>query len=225
MESVYDAYVEAVSGGQFVVSVAELPGCRAIADNESVALDRLVACIPRYFAWLQRQDEYTPVVSGPFAVRVRERQTVARVGAGFFEPDAAPMDAGDFDWLAALIAWTNEDLATFVQRAGATPLSRPILGETTPAAVAVRLFHTQYEWLAQVEPSLPAPQVSVSDPRLAAQVRSALDGWLARFAALNEEERSRVVERAGERWSLRKALRLCISETLDRTEALAELLS
>src|SRR5579862_8362777 len=92
----YDAALEVLADGACLAQILDLPGCFAVAGDVSDALTTLATAIPAYYAWLRSHDEYTPLVTGPFAVLAGERQASAAATAracdarAFFASDALP---------------------------------------------------------------------------------------------------------------------------------------
>src|SRR5258708_2497236 len=105
-ELVYDACLEVRSDGACLAQLCDMPACFARGADETEALRILEACIPAYFAWLARHDEYTPVMRGPFRVAVAEALRAADPPTGaFLQSDAQPVSGEDRDWYLALLDW------------------------------------------------------------------------------------------------------------------------
>jgi hypothetical protein len=206
-ETVYDGYVEIHDDGSCLAQLLDLPGCYARGAPEQATLLSLAACIPVYFDWLRRHDEYTPAVHGPFRVVARERLRVSSGGAGgaggaFFSVAAQPVADEDLDWSLALLDWAFEDLYRFACTAFT-------LGGQ-PADVAQHIADTTAQtqlWLTSRLELHPAP------PDLSQFPGSSFDRlhhvWqatLRRLRNATDEERVRLLDHDGERWSLRKVL-------------------
>lgn len=193
----YDAYLELAPDGACLAQVLDLPGCFAIGPGEEMALAALTHALPGYFAWLQRHDDYTPAVAGPFAVIPQARVVGTSqpcAATAFFAPDAQPVSAEDLDWLLALLGWATGDLADAPHADG---------------AVLAHVAETQVQGLD------PLASATESSPALlTAQDGSLLTGFQAwteqRLRAATPDDLARVEERDGRRWSARWALRRAI---------------
>lgn len=196
----YDAYVEIAPDGSALAQLLDLSGCFGRGRTELEALANLTAAIPGYYAWLQRHDDYTPVVAGPHVVAVRER--VATPPGAFFAPDAAAVEPSDLEIDTALLEWAYADL---VALASAVPAPDGAL-----APVLDPLLHGQLWLISRFDASPnPAPLEALpGGPR--ERLRTIAQASVARLRAATEDERARILEHEGERWSLRKVLRRSI---------------
>lgn len=202
-DTVYDGYVEQHAPGRFLAFLADLPGCVARASSESAAIAALTAAIPGYFDWLRAHDEYTPVVHGPFRVAPVSSVVVPAGHQGEFYPfDAQPVPDDDLDWRLAILEWTFDDLARLSGIGDAPTNNGASTGDILRAVVGTHL------WLLS---RLDGQPPSVSREELtrapAEQLRQIARASVARLRRVSDEERQRVYERDGERWSLRKVLR------------------
>jgi hypothetical protein len=121
-QTTYDAYLEVQPDGACLAQIVDLPGCFACGASEVEALAALAARIPAYYLWLTRHDEYTPLVSGPCHIELRERAAgSAHVcgSAAFFTTDAPAPTSEDLDWLLALLQWAYADLLDAAAHANA----------------------------------------------------------------------------------------------------------
>jgi predicted RNase H-like HicB family nuclease len=201
----YEAYVEIATDGSALAQLLDLPGCFGRGATEQEALARLNAAIPGYFAWLQRHDDYTPVVSGPAEVTVRERAAVPP--GAFFAPDAAPLDAGDLDVSTALLEWAYADLQAAVRAAAAADLPPGV----EVSARLDELLRIQRWLLSRLEEQpMPAQPPNIAAATLSARLEAIARETVTRLRNASDEERARVLEREGERWSLAKVLRRSI---------------
>jgi predicted RNase H-like HicB family nuclease len=201
----YEAYVEIATDGSALAQLLDLPGCFGRGATEQEALARLIAAIPGYFAWLQRHDDYTPVVSGPAEVTVRER--VAVPPGAFFAPDAEPLDAGDLDVSTALLEWAHADLQAAVRAAAAAGVPPSV----EASARLDELLRIQRWLLSRLEEQpMPAQPPNIAAATLSARLEAIARETVTRLRNASDEERARVLEREGERWSLAKVLRRSI---------------
>lgn len=208
--AVYDGALEVRPDGSCLAQIADLPGCFGRGAGQEAALAALVASIPGYYAWLSAHDDYTPVMHGPYTVTARE---VARVGderiGAFFATDAEPVSNEDLDWYLALLDWSYGDLAAL---AG-------VVGQV--AARLLDVVAQEQLWLTTRLDARPVvPPVTQLPGTPADHLRQVWQASLARLRAATEEERERVWEHEGERWSLRKVLRRSVLLARERTEAL-----
>lgn len=200
----YDAYVEIAPDGSALAQLLDLPGCFGQGRTEREALASLTAAIPAYYAWMERHDDYTPVVAGPHAVAVHER--AATPPSAFFAPDAEPVEPGDLEITTALLEWAYADL---IALAAAVP-------DYVLAAALDPLLRGQL-WLISrldISPSPANPEVLPGGPR--ERLRMIGQASVARLRGAGDDERGRILEHEGERWSLAKVL--CRSIVLVRMQ-------
>jgi predicted RNase H-like HicB family nuclease len=193
--AVYDGSLEVRPDGTCLAQIADLPGCFGRGTGQEDALAALVAAIPGYYAWLSAHDEYTPLMHGPYTVTPREviRLSDERLGA-FFAADAAPISNEDLDWYLALLDWAYGDLAALAAQPPVSPMLDAVAQEQL--RLTTRL---------DARPVVPAITHLPGTP--ADHLRQVWQASLARLRGATDEERARVWEHEGERWSLRKVLR------------------
>ena len=203
-EAVYHAYLEVEPGGACLAQLYELPGCYGVGPDQDAAIGALNESIPGYYAWLQVHDEYTPIVEGPHTIFVMATAKVPEAGGhgsgGFFEPAAVPVTAEDLDWNLALLDWAYADLAALLDRRDGAQADD----------VATHVAQTQLWLNARLEPqpSVPAVERLTGGPR--DRLRQVWQASLARMRDTSDDERERIVDQDGERWSLRKLLQRSI---------------
>lgn len=210
-EVVYDAYVEIQPDGICLAQLLDLPGCYARAADEPTALAALSTAIPNYYAWLRRHDEYTPDVHGPFQVTSRQRERVhvinGRVAGAFFAPDAEPVTSEDLDWLLALLDWAYGDLAVLLAALPVDALHLPGRDGVTPRSFAEQTAQEQLWLVSHIEPQPMVPHVEQLPGTAHDRLRQVWRASVHRLRGSTDEERERILEHDGERWSLRKVLR------------------
>jgi predicted RNase H-like HicB family nuclease len=218
-EMVYDAYVEAPPDGTVLAQILDLPGCYGEGPSEEQAVRALLAAIPSYHAWLARHDDDTPVVQGPFQVVVKERQAAGAL----FVPDTALVTLDDLEWELALLDWAFADLAAVVAAIpppvpaqialGGRP-AHEALGHALDRSLAILACLDGQELAAGAAPA----------PDVASLVQRAQDAWeatITRLRAMTDEQRTRIFDCDGERWTVRKLLRrgiLLVRAETDRIE-------
>lgn len=206
--AVYDGSLEVRPDGSCLAQITDLPGCFGRGMGQEAALAALVAAIPGYYAWLSAHDEYTPVMHGPYAVTPREiaRLSADRIGA-FFTTDAEPISNEDLDWYLALLDWSYSDLAALS--------ARPEAGAVLDAVAQAQLWLT-----ARLDARPMVPSIAQLPGTPADHLRQVWQASHARLRAATDEERARVWEHEGERWSLRKVLRRGVLLAREQAEAL-----
>jgi hypothetical protein len=215
----YDAYLEVLLNGETLAQVLDLPGCFAYGASADIATMALAAALPAYYTWLRRHDDYTPIVTGPYEMRVREMVRVPP--RAFFGPDAEPMDVGDLDLGASLLEWAYADLGTLVDSMS-DALAAPDARGLTPADWLDGLLRTQLWLLSRLEPQpAPAlPEALPGGPR--ERLRTISQAAIACLRNTTADERECVLEHEGERWSLRKVLRRSVLEACELLAALED---
>jgi hypothetical protein len=200
----YDAYLEVQPDGRCLAQIVDLPGCFASGAAESAVLTTLIAAIPPYYQWLSRHDDYTPIVSGPFQVEVRERLVGSAdpcAACAFFAPDGVPVTPDDLDWLLSLVEWANADLVALVEAgptglAGAGGVLRHVAEGQVRAASEVLGTSDSAPLLLNTDDAQVLRQVA---PWLRSSLGSLPPEQLAAVTLPNGQERS-------VRWALRRAI-------------------
>lgn len=213
----YDAYLEVRDDGSSLAQLLDLPGCYGVGTSQDAALSAVAAAIPAYYGWLRRHDDYTPEVHGPFAVAPREVQRVLRVNGrnthAFFTPAAEPVTAEDLDWFVALLDWAYADFFEVVR-------SLPNAAQGAPGHPAASVAQEQLWLLSRIEPQPRVPQVAQLPGTLLDKLRQVWQASLHRLRNTSDDERERILEHEGERWSLRQVLHCSIVLVRMRTDAL-----
>lgn len=216
----YDAYIEQQDDGFCLAQLLDLPGCYAAGSSPESALSALAAAIPAYYEWLRRHDDYTPEVHGPFEVAPKETQRVGQVNGrrtrAFFAPTAEPVTAEDLDWFAALLDWAYADFASLLNtRLGVDAAALPL---------AEQVAQEQLWLLSRVEPQPRVPQLAQLPGTSRDKLRQVWQASLHRLRSTTDDERERILEHDGERWSLRKVLHASILLVRMQTDALTHAL-
>ncbi len=221
-EIVCDGYVEVYPDGSCLAQLLDLPGCHARAESEAEALDALGSRIVDYYSWLGAHDEYAPQVRGHFRVETRERcpavaESDAGAGSGaFFGPDANPISDEDLDWYLALLEWSLGDIVARVETelASGGPYSQHA------EEFALEAAQRQLWLISQLTADGPVASVEQLSGTSLHRLRQVARASAARLRKTSDNERERVVERDGVRWSLRKVLRRSVLSAQEVYEAL-----
>lgn len=228
VEDVHDAYaasIETLDSGVCRAQLIEMPGCFAIGQDIPSTLVALEARIPAYYDWLRTHDEYTPIVAGPFQVRVQETQQAPgrypQIREAFFATDAQPVTSEDLDWLLALLEWSLDDLLTLGERISPTARDRATRAGPPPNALLHQAADAQARYLVMLNAQPDPTTVKLPDTPPLEQLREVREVSLRRLRNVSEQDRSRVFETLGERWSLRKILRCGILSARMYAEPLA----
>jgi predicted RNase H-like HicB family nuclease len=225
----YDAYLEVEQDGRWLDSILDLPGCFANGDSAEDALDRLVAVIPAYFAWLKTHDEYTPDGCGPWRLVTCETLRTFMLGEyevnAFFTPDMQAVDEEELDWGLALLGWAHEDLIELVGRLSAAALdAAPPGGGWSTHQILDHVAQTQLWYVTRID----ASPVPVALAQLSGETVERLDrvhqACVARLRGASEAQRTSVLVHQGERWSLRKVLRRSVWHACDHTTQIEQIL-
>ncbi|HEV2460250.1 MAG TPA: type II toxin-antitoxin system HicB family antitoxin [Ktedonobacterales bacterium] len=215
-EAMYHAYLELQPDGTCLAQVYDLPGCCARGPDQATALHNLEAAIPGYYVWLQAHDEYTPNVQGPHLVSVAGTAQVPAVDGhargGFFEPAAVPVTAEDLDWYLALLDWAYADLAALLDREDVAQADD----------VATHVAQTQLWLNSRLDAQLAVPEVEQLPGTTHDRLRQVWQVSLARMRGTGDDERERIVDQDGERWSLRKLLQRSILHVRTHTDDLRQ---
>jgi uncharacterized damage-inducible protein DinB len=223
----YDAYLEVDRGGTCTAYILDLPGCLARGASQGESLAALTAEIPRYFGWLKRHDDYTPDVRGPFVLVPRQVLATVPTERGeahvFFEPDAIPVDAEDMDWGTALLGWAADDLSALAARIPPAALDAPRPGGGwTIRRTLQHVADTQLWYMSRLDamPADTSPDQLGADVVVAVRHNTAT--LMRRLRTADDATRMVIREHGGERWSLRKVLRLSVRHLRDHTHQLQQ---
>ena len=225
----YDAYLEVGQDGQWLAVIPDLPGCFGGGATEQAALSALTAAIPAYYAWLKTHDDYTPEVRGPWRVAPRETFRTVMVGdyevGAFFTPDAEPVDDEELDWGLALLGWAHEDLMSLACGAPDAVLDAPpTAGGRTLRQALDHVAQTQL-WYVSCLDTFPVPTAISQLPGATVERLDRVHAaCVDRLRAATDEQRTRVIERHGERWSMRKVLRRSVWHVRDHTAQIQQAL-
>ena len=222
----YNAYVEVLDSGGCRAQLLDLPGCFAIANDVTAAVSALEGSIPAYYDWLRSHDEDTPIVAGPFRVQVKEVQEVPgqypHAADAFFGPDNDPVSNEDLDWLLALLEWSLDDLLQLGERIPPTQRDMPTHTGPPPNILLGQATEVQASYLAMLN-AQPDPYAAITlpDGTPLEQLREVKEVSLRRLRNVPENDRRRITEVLGARWSLRKILRCGILSARMYAEPLA----
>lgn len=214
-ETVYDGYLEVREDGSCLAQLLDLPGCYGRGRNDTEAVAVVTACIPQYYAWLRRHDEYTPDVPGPFRVTVRETVRVGPAAGGFFAADAELVGTDDLDWYASLLDWAYADFGELAR--GLPPAALAAVGQT----VVWPLLQQQVRLISRLEERPVVADVGALPGGPLDQLHQVARACIARLRNASEDERTRTLVHEGERWSLRKVLRRSVLLVREATDMLA----
>ncbi len=208
----YDAYVEILASGACRAQLLDLPGCFAIADDVTAAVSALEGSIPAYYEWLRSHDEYTPIVVGPFHVEVKDtsrslgnthtRQRILRARCRASKRRRSRVAAGAAGVVAGRPAPPRRAYPRRTARY--THARRP----TAQRVCFTRPPKSQARYLVMLndQPD-PTAAVALADAPPLEQLREVKDVSLRRLRNTSDDERGRIIEVLGERWSLHKILR------------------
>jgi predicted RNase H-like HicB family nuclease len=226
----YAAYLEVGQDGQWLAVIPDLPGCFGRGATEQAALSALTAAIPSYYAWLQAHDDYTPVVHGPWNVLPRETFHTFLVGDyevnAFFTPDGEPVDDDELEWGLALLGWAHEDLMRQVGGAPAAVLDAPSLaGGATLRQALDHVAQAQLWYVSRLD-AFPVPTAVSQLPGATIERLDRVHAaCVDRLRAASDDQRTRLLEHQGERWSLRNVLRRSVWHVRDQTAQIQSILA
>lgn len=204
---IYDAYLEVQPDGICLAQLLDLPGCFGHGTDEASALAVLTASIPEYYTWLHRHDDYTPDVRGPFQVVPKQVERVpaanGRIVGAFFALEDEPITSEDLDWMLALLDWAYSDLYALL----AGVQERPAPAGPTPLGIAEQSAQEQLWIISRIEPRPNVPRIEQLPGTALDKLRQVWQASLHRLRQTSDEERQRILDHDGERWSLRKVLR------------------
>ncbi|HLZ22304.1 MAG TPA: hypothetical protein VKQ30_09295 [Ktedonobacterales bacterium] len=210
-EVVYEAYVEMQPDGSCLAQLLDLPGCFGRGPDEASALAALSASIPQYYAWLRDHDEYTPEVQGPFTVTPKQVERVqiinGRLVGAFFAREDEAATSEDLDWMLALLDWAYSDLQGLLAAFPAGALEHLGPNGLKPQSIAERAAQEQLWLVSRIELHPTVPRIEQLPGTALDRLRQVWQASIHRLRGTSDEERERILEHDGERWSVRKVLR------------------
>lgn len=227
-EMVYEGFLEVRDDGASLAQLYDLQGCFAYGRSPDEALSALASRIPAYYDWLRHHDDYTPNVRGPFRVNPREAVRVSALdghaGGAFFAPDATPVSDEDLDWSHALLDWSYQDLVALLSALPPGALDALLPNGQPLRALIDHIAQTQIWLISRLEPRPAVPLIAQFPGAELDHLRQVWQASLSRLRATSDDERQRLIEHDGERWSLRKLLRRSILHLREHTTDLERML-
>lgn len=225
----HDAYLEVERDGRWTAQILDLPGCFAFGRDEAGALAALTASLPTYYAWLRSHDDYMPDVRGPWQVVPRETLNTRPVGEhevnAFFAPDAQAVDDEELDWGLALLGWAHEDLMRMARALPAAALDvPPPQGGRTLRQILDHVGQSQLWFVSRLDASPVPTAISQLGGETVERLDRVHNACESRLRGANEEQRARVLDHEGERWSMRKVLRRSVQHTREHTAEVQRLM-
>ena len=216
-------YVEVEEDGSAMAHVPSLPGCISTGLNEELALSRLPQAITEYLQWLKVHGERVPDQVDPIELELGGVGSDVRTGHPgdtdtFFPPDRTPMTEQEVAAMLRLLNYSRQDLIQTVSGLPNEVMNwKPGSGESGE----VWDIDDILEHIASSE------QFYIS--RLSTNVMTMLQETRAaaveRLAALDESERSRVVEHAGDLWTARKIFRRMLEHEREHIRHIEQILA
>lgn len=209
---IYNGYVNIRSDSTCLAQLTDLPGCYALAPDPDTAIAQLAERIPAYYAWLQRHDEYTPSVQGPFQITFKEVQRSAPAAAphvgSFFTPDAEPVTTEDLDWYLSLLDWAFADFSAF---------TASLPDAERAASLIAHVAQTQLWLISRLESSPTVAPFAALPGTPPERLRQIWQASLARLRATTDDERQQSLSHDNEPWTLRRILRSAIVHLREHT--------
>jgi hypothetical protein len=196
--ALFKAWLLRSASGSWLAISAELVGCYALGTNEREALSGLTAAIFEFYHWLSQHDDYTPRLSGP--IRIEKLGTfdlTPGVETVFLADDNEPINDEDLDWLLTVLSWAYDDLVRDARQRADAPACEALLNHT-----AAR--QAQFISLAL---NVPPPSFAGSGLERVIEARATA---LHLFRVSTPEQRKRIRDVEGQRWSLRSGLRASV---------------
>lgn len=218
---VYEGFLEVRDDGASLAQLYDLQGCFAYGRTPDEALNTLESRIPAYYVWLRRHDDYTPDVRGPFRVipkeALRAQGLDGHTAGAFFGPDATPVTDEDLDWSLALLDWSYQDLTALLSALPPGGLDAPLPNGQPLRALVDHIAQTQIWLISRLEARPAVPSISQFPGTERDHLRQVWQASLSRLRASSDDERQRLLDHDGERWSLRKLLRRSILHLREHT--------
>ena len=224
----HDAYLEVNRDGRWTALILDLPGCFAFGRDEAGSLAALTASLPTYYAWLRSHDDYMPEVRGPWQVVPRDVFNTRGSGedevSAFFAPDAQAVDDEELDWGLALLGWAHEDLMRVVRAVPTAGLDAPPpQGGRTLRQILDHVGQAQLWYVTRLDESPVPTAIAQLGGETVERLDRVHNACVARLRGASDEQRARVLDHAGERWSMRKVLRRSVQHAREHTAEIQRL--
>ena len=202
----YHVHIEIGRDGSCMAHVEELVGCFGMGPSIKEALANLRQEIPRFLDWLVEQGELLERPRGSVDLEVMEEvRSEARFPGDpedpvvdFFAHDTPELTLEELQTAMRRMERARQELIEFLEDAPRELLDwRSSPEEQSISSLLLHMARAEAYYLAQLE------EETGSFPFL-----KAVRGWAYhRLSRLSPEDRRRVVDHEGERWSARKVLR------------------
>jgi predicted RNase H-like HicB family nuclease len=215
-------YVEVEEDGSAMAHVPSLPGCISTGLNEELALSRLPQAITDYLQWLKAHGERVPEPVDPIELELGGVGNDARTGHPgdadtFFPPDRTPMTEQEVAAMLRLLNYSRQDLIQTVSGLPNEVMNwKPGSGESGE----VWDIDDILEHIASSE-QFYISRLSTNVMTMLQETRSAA---VERLAALDDNDRSRVVEHAGDLWTARKIFRRMLEHEREHIRHIEQIL-
>jgi hypothetical protein len=217
----YAVCLESDTTGQSKSHVQGLPGCFAGGATAQAALDGLFTAIPGYWDWLRRHGVYAPGPDdlGEVTLGVVEIVRDSAPGAhALFEYEKQPLTPQGVAICLERLAYSRLDLLSLVgdlPAAAVAPGPEGSVGAILAHVAAMERWYTRlFAPDSRLKPGR-TPLERLTNVRLAA---------VHHLSRLPEDVHTRIVERGGESWNVRKVLRRMIEHELEHIAQIALLL-
>ena len=209
LDEPFDVYVESNRLGRSVAHVPQLPGCIVRAQTSDQALRYVEEAVTQYLLWLGMHGGAPRPVPSLIRTRVVEQYTgAAASGSGsrvaLLQPDRLPIDRKELEEYLQRMSYSRKDLLEIISTLPCDVLkSHPHRQQRSIREILQHIAGAEQWYLTRL----------MKVPRFPVQKTHLLRLQVVREAALrllsqdDLRRGERVVEMAGEAWTLRKVLR------------------
>jgi uncharacterized damage-inducible protein DinB len=210
----YHLGTQEMEPNHWIAWVLELPGCYSSARMQEEAIAQAAARIADFYAWRAGQGRALPVADGGIETRVVE------VARSFFEDDWRPLARDEVEDALWLLDCTRRDLLGVIQPLSSEALNQRISdeGERSIARILNHIAWSEWWYFDRLHMAFNRREMPHAPLDRLDKVRAHTRALLPELAGNSD-----VIEREGESWSVRKALRRTLWHERDHTQHIAKL--
>lgn len=215
-------YIEVEEDGSVMAHVPALPGCISTGLNQDIALSRLPQAITDYLQWLKAHGERVPDQVDPIELEFGGSSDDSASGHpgdadAFFPPDRVPMTEQEVATLLRILNYSRQQLIETVSGLPNEVMNwKPGSGESGE----VWDIDDILEHIASSEQFY----ISRLNPNVMSMLQETRSAAVERFAALTDNERSQVIEHAGDIWTARKVFRRMLEHEREHIRHIEQIL-
>lgn len=209
LDEPFDVYVESNRLGRTIAHIPQLPGCIVRAQTPDQALSHVEEAIIQYLLWLGAHGGAPRPVPSLIQTRIVEQCTgAAASGSGsrvaLLQPDCLPIDRKELEEYLQRMSYSRKDLLEITSTFPSDVLMfRPHRRQRTIREILQHIAGAEQWYLTRL---MKVPRFPVQKTHLL-RLQVVREAALRLLSQCDLRRSARVVEKAGEAWTLRKVFR------------------